>query len=399
MGDKMVDFLLNDEQKAIRDAAREFAEKEFPPVAEKYDLNEEYPWDIYKKAVKLGFIGMSIPEKYGGQGLKTLDACLVVEEFFRVDAGIGMILAATFGSEMIMMFGNEEQKEKYLPPLAKGKQICGAAFTEPAAGSDVAGIQTKAIKDGDEYIINGTKTFITNGTVADWFVVLARTDPNAKKRHEGMSVFVVEADREGVERTKIKNKLGIRASDTAEITFKNVRVPKENLIGIEGNGFFQAMMFFNTTRIPVAFQAVGVAQGAFELAFAYAKQRELFGRKLIDFQVTQDKFARMRTMIEAARLLAVQAAIQADTGMPDPGLTAMAKYFAGKAVVEVVDEALQIHGGYGYIGEYPISRYYRDAKIMEIYEGTKEVEKEIIARSLMGKMPSKIAVLRKPPYM
>jgi hypothetical protein len=327
-----------------------------------------------------------------------LDACLVVEEFFRVDAGIGMILASTFGSEMLMFFGNEEQKQKYLPPLCEGKAICGAAFTEPAAGSDVAGIKMKAEKDGDEYILNGTKTFITNGTIADWFVVLARTDPNAEKRHQGMSVFIVDANSEGLTRTKIKNKLGIRSSDTAELSFKNVRVPAENLVGQEGNGFMQAMMFFNTTRIPVAFQAVGIAQGAFELAFEYSKNREIFGRKLKDFQLTQDKFAKMRTEIEAARLLAVQAAMQADTGMPDPGLTAMAKYYCGKTAVKVCDEALQIFGGYGYIGEYPISRYYRHAKITELYEGTKEVEKEIIARSLYGKVPSRIAVLRKPPY-
>jgi hypothetical protein len=255
----------------------------------------------------------------------------------------------------------------------------------------------KAERDGDEYVLNGTKTFITNGSIADWFVVLART-ATAEKRHEGMSVFIVDANSEGLTRTKIKNKLGIRASDTAELSFKNVRVPAENLVGQEGNGFMQAMFFFNTTRIPVAFQAVGIAQGAFELAFEYSKNRELFGRKLKDFQLTQDKFARMRTEIEASRLLAIQAAMQADTGMPDPGLTAMAKYYTAKTAVWVCDEALQIFGGYGYMGEYPISRFYRHAKITEIYEGTKEVEKEIISRSLYGKLPSKIAVVRKPPY-
>ncbi len=394
----LLDVLLNDEQKAIKEAAREFAEKEIASVAEEYDLKEEFPWDVFKKAVKLGFIGMGIPEEYGGQGLKMLDACLVVEEFFRVDAGVGMILASTFGSEMLMYFGTEEQKQKYLPPLCEGKTICGAAFTEPAAGSDVAGIKMKAIKEGDEYVLNGTKTFITNGTIADWFVVLARTDPNAEKRHQGMSVFIVDANSEGLTRTKIKNKLGIRSSDTAELSFKNVRVPAENLVGQEGNGFMQAMVFFNTTRIPVAFQAVGIAQGAFELAFEYSKNREIFGRKLKDFQLTQDKFAKMRTEIEASRLLAIQAAMQADTGMPDPGLTAMAKYYCAKTAVKVCDEALQIFGGYGYIGEYPISRFYRDAKITELYEGTKEVEKEIISRSLYGKLPSQITVLRKPPY-
>jgi alkylation response protein AidB-like acyl-CoA dehydrogenase len=394
------EFILTDEQKAIKDAAREFAEKEFPKYAEECDREEKFPFELWKKAAELGFIGMSFPEDYGGQGAGILDSCLVVEEFWRVDGGLGQILSSTFGSEQILMFGNEEQREKYLPPLAKGKKICCACYTEPQAGSDVAGIKTRADKVGDEYVINGTKMFITNGTIADYYIVLARTDPNPKKRHHGMSVFIVEKGTPGLEAKKLHNKLGIRASDTAEVVFKNVRVPKENLIGEEGNGFYQTMMFFNVTRIPVAFQAVGLAQGAFELAFNYAKNRELFEQKLIDFQVTQDKLAKMRVKLECARLLAYQAAyLQDKQGMPDPGVTAMAKYYCAHAANEIVNEALQIHGGYGYMGEQAISRMYRDVRILEIYEGTREIELEIIARSLMGRVPSKLSQIRKHPLM
>ncbi|MCS7130553.1 MAG: acyl-CoA dehydrogenase family protein [Archaeoglobaceae archaeon] len=394
------EFILTEEQKAIKDAAREFAEKEFPKYAEECDREEKFPFELWKKAAELGFIGMSIPEEYGGQGAGILDSCLVVEEFWRVDGGLGQILSSPFGSEQIQMFGTEEQKKKYLPPIAKGKAICCACYTEPQAGSDVAGIKTRADKVGNEYVINGTKMFITNGTIADYYVVLARTDPNPPKRHHGMSVFLVEKGTPGLEAKKLHNKLGIRASDTAEVVFKNVRVPKENMIGQEGQGFYQTMMFFNVTRIPVAFQAVGLAQGAFDLAFNYAKNRELFEQKLIDFQITQDKLAKMRVMLEAARLLAYQAAyFQDKMGMPDPGLTAMAKYYCGHAACEIVNEALQIHGGYGYMGEQAISRMYRDVRILEIYEGTREVELEIIARSLLGRVPSKLSQIRKHPLM
>ena len=260
-----------------------------------------------------------------------------------------MILATTFGSEQIIAFGNEEQKKKYLPPLAKGEKICAACYTEPQAGSDVAGIKARA---------------------------------------------------EGVQANKLTNKLGIRASDTAEVVFKNVRVPKENLIGQKGQGFYQTMMFFNTTRIPVAFQAVGLAQGAFELAYHYARNREVFERKLVDFQITQEKLAKMRTELEAARLLAYQAAFFQDKmGMADPGLTAMAKYYTAKVAQFIVHEALQIHGGYGFMGEQAISRMFRDARILEIYEGTREIELEVIGRSLLGKIPSRLGVVRKHPLM
>jgi|Deesub1362A_J573_1020465.scaffolds.fasta_scaffold01376_4 hypothetical protein len=396
----IVDSLLTDEQRAIRDAARDFAEKEFPNYAEECDREEKFPFELWKKAAKLGFIGINIPEEYGGQGLGILDSCLVVEEFWRVDGGLAQITSTTFGSEQIIMFGTEEQKKRYLPPLAKGEAICCACYTEPHAGSDVAGIKTRADKDGDEYVINGTKMFITNGGIADYYIVLARTDPNPPKRHHGMSVFIVEKDTPGLEARKLTNKLGIRASDTAEVVFKNVRVPKDNLVGEEGKGFYQTMTFFNVTRIPVAFQAVGIARGAFELAFEYAKNREVFESKLIEFQVTLEKLAKMRTKLEAARLLAYQAAYFQDRqGIPDPGLTAMAKYYTARVAQEIVNEALQIHGGYGFMGEQAISRMYRDVRILEIYEGTREIELEIIGRSLTGRIPSVLGTVRRHPLM
>ncbi len=395
-----MDFLLTEEQKAIKEAAREFAEKEFPKYAEECDREEKFPFELWKKAAELGFIGMYIPEEYGGQGLGILDFCLVVEEFWRVDAGLGMILSTTFGSEMIMLFGTEKQKKKYLPPLARGEKICCACFTEPQAGSDIAAVRTRAVKDGDEYVINGTKMFITNGSIADYYIVLARTNPNPPKRHEGLSVFIVEKGTPGLEARKLTNKLGIRASDTAEVVFKDVRVPEENLIGKEGDGFRQAMEFFNLTRIHVAFQAVGLAQGAFELALEYAKNREVFEKKLVDFQMTREKLAKMRTEIEAARLLAIQAALVADkTGSPDPGLTAMAKYYAAKIAQRVVYEAQQLYGGYGFMGDQAISRMYRDVRILEIYEGTREIELEVIARSILGRVPSRLKILRRHPLM
>ncbi|MET1125056.1 MAG: acyl-CoA dehydrogenase family protein [Archaeoglobaceae archaeon] len=395
----LAEHILTEEQKAIKEAAREFAEKEFPNYAEECDREEKFPFELWKKAAKLGFVGMSIPEEYGGQGMGVLDSCLVVEEFWRVDGGLGQILSTTFGSEQILMFGTEDQKKKYLPPLAKGEAICAACYTEPQAGSDVAGIKTKAEKVGDEYVINGTKMFITNGTIADFYIVLARTDPNPPKRHHGMSVFIVEKDTPGVEARKLTNKMGIRASDTAEVVFKNVRVPKENLVGQEGQGFYQTMMFFNVTRIPVAFQAVGLAQGAFELAFHYARNRDVFERKLIDFQVIQERLAKLRTELEAARLLAYQAAwFQDKMGMPDPALTAMAKYYCAKVANEMVYEAVQIYGGYGFMCEQAVNRMFRDARILEIYEGTREIELEIIARSLLGKLPSRLSYIRKHPF-
>jgi alkylation response protein AidB-like acyl-CoA dehydrogenase len=378
-----MDPFLNEEQVEIQKAARKFALGEFPQVAEQLDREETYPFDLLKKAASLGFIGAWIPEEYGGPGLGFLEASLITEEFWRVDPGCSSILSACFGGQMILYYGTEEQKKKYLSPIPAGEKIMGSAITEPNAGSDVAGIRTRATVDGDHFVINGTKMFITNATIADYFVVLCQTDPEAEKRHARFSVLIVEADRPGLTRRKIHNKLGIRASDTGELVFEDVRVPKENLVGERGRGFYQFMDFFDRTRVNVASQAVGLAQGALDRAIAYSKQREVFGSSLASFQVTQFKLAEMATRIEASRVLVRQAAWKLDRGEVDTKLIAMAKWFSGETAVRVVDEALQIHGGYGFIGEYDISRLYRDAKIVEIYEGTKEIEKIIIGRRLL----------------
>jgi acyl-CoA dehydrogenase len=382
----MMDFDLTDEQKDIIKAAREFAEGEFPDLAQECDRKEESPKHLWEKACKLGFVGVFIPENYGGQGLGFFEHCLINEEFWRVDPGIGFsILSTTFGSEMILLFGTEEQKNKRFPPLVQAKAITGAAITEPDAGSDVSSVSTTAILSGDEYVINGNKMFITNGTLAHFLQVLCVTEPHAKSRHDRLSVITVETDRKGFEANKLKNKLGIRASDTAEISFNEVRVPKENLIGTAGKGFQQFMIFFDYTRLHICAQAVGLAQGAMEQAIKHVRERKQFGKPLASFQVTQFKIAEMATRIEAGRNLYQKAAWLADHGRVESHLISMAKWFTGETAVRVADEALQLHGGYGFIGDYNIERFYRDSKIVEIYEGTKEIEKMVIARALLGK--------------
>jgi len=381
-----MNFDLTEEQKDILKAAREFAEREFPDLAQECDRNEQFPRQLWKKACELGFVGVFIPEAYGGAGLGFLEHCLINEEFWRIDPGIASsILSATFGSEMICLFGNEEQKKKLLPSLVQGRAITGAAITEPDAGSDVSSVSTTAVLQGDEYVINGNKTFITNGTTSNFLQVLCLTDPHAKSRHDRFSVITVETDRKGFEASKLKNKLGIRASDTAEISFSDVRVPQENLIGTAGQGFQQFMVFFDHTRLHICAQAVGLAQGAMEQAIKHVRERRQFGKPLASFQVTQFKIAEMATRIEAGRVLYQKAAWLVDQGRTESHLISMAKWFTGEGAVRVAEEALQLHGGYGFIGDYNIERFYRDAKIVEIYEGTKEIEKMVIARALLGK--------------
>ncbi len=380
----MMDFKLTREQQDIRKAAREFAEGEFPEIAQVCDQEERYPRGLVKKAAELGFIGLNLPEKYGGSGYGYLEKCIVSEAFWRVDPGLGSVLiSATFGADMIELYGRDEQKERFLTPLTSGEAVMGSAITEPDAGSDVSAVRTTAVKDGNDYLINGNKMFITNGTVASYFMVICLTNPHAPSRHGRHSVILLESDREGFEANKLRHKLGIRASDTAELAFKDVRVPQENLIGEEGKGFYQFMEFFNRTRIHVGAQGVGIAQGAMEKAIKYAKGRKQFGQALGTFQAIQFKIAEMATLVRAARNLVYEAAWKADKGQPDRKLTAMAKWFAGETAVRVAEEAVQVHGGYGYMAEYDVERFYRDAKIIEIYEGTKEIEKLIIARALI----------------
>ena len=381
-----MDFTLNDEQRDIIQAAREFAEGEFPNYMEESDENEIFPKPLWKKGCELGFVGVFIKEEYGGAGLGYFEDALISEEFWRVDPGCGLsVLASTFGAQLIQLYGNEEQKKRYLSPLTAGQSIMGSAITEPDAGSDVAGVATTAVLDGNDYVINGNKMFITNGSIADYVNVLCVTHPEEKNRHRRHSVIVVETDSPGFEANKLKGKLGIRASDTAEISLSNVRVPRENLIGTPGNGFKQFMGFFNVTRVHVCAQAVGAAQGALEKAVSHVKSRKQFGLPLASFQANQFKIAEMATRVEAGRTLTWRAAWLLDQGIQDHRLVAMAKWFCGEMAVYVANEALQIHGGYGYLREYGVEKFYRDAKILEIYEGAKEIEKLVVARAILGK--------------
>ena len=382
-----MDFELTNRQKQIRLAAREFAEGEFPEIAREYDRREEFPRDLWKKACELGFIGLFIKKEYGGLGLGFLEFAMVMEEFWRVDPGCGNILLTAFGSELIQIYGTEEQKRKYLPPLTKGKAIMGTAITEPDAGSDILSILTLARREGDHYVINGSKQFITNGSIANYLAVFCQVQPEAESRLKRFGVLIVETDRPGFSALKITGKMGIRASDTAEIQFNGVRVPKENLIGTkEGEGFSQIMHLFNINRVIGASQGIGVAQGALDKAIQYVKKRKQFGQPLAAFQATQFKIAEMATWVEVARNLCYQAGWMLDHEKVDPKLISIAKYLAGEVGVKVTNDALQLHGGYGYMADYDIERFYRDAKIVEIYEGTKEIEKNTIARELLGKL-------------
>ena len=381
-----MDFEFSKEQRDIRRAAREFAENEFPEVGREMDIKEDFPFDIWKKACELGLVGCFIPEKYGGVGYGVTEHCCIAEEFWRVDPGCGQCMnSAVIGAEVIQMYGNEEQKKAYLTPLVTGKMIMGIAITEADAGSDVLSASTAATKENEEYVISGNKIFITNGDIADFLVVFCKTNPENKRPAEQYSMLIVETDRPGYESNKLKDKLGIRASNTSEIRFNDVRVPFKNLVGTEGEGFFYLMNFFNRSRIMVAASAVGLAQGAMERAIRHIKARQQFGTHLSKFQGNRFKIAEMGTMIEASRNLVYKAAGKADQGVLDKEVVAMAKWFSAWVAVRAADEALQMHGGYGYLGDYDISRFYRDAKILEIYEGAKEVEKEIVARSLLSR--------------
>jgi alkylation response protein AidB-like acyl-CoA dehydrogenase len=382
-----MDFELTKSQIEIQKAARDFAKGEFDKeLALELDQKHEFPTKIWKKAADLGFIGIHYPEKYSGQGLGVMENILVAEELCSRDSTIGSaIVLSSFASECILRFGSEELKTKFLPQVAEGKMLSAGAFTEPDHGSDITFMNTTAVKEGDEWVINGGKTFITNGCLAGFFTVLCQTNPEAKPSYRGISMILVEADRKGVSATDVGHKMGIHMMSTAEVTFKDVRVPLTNLIGKEGKGFYQVLEFFDESRILIAAQALGTAQGAFDRALAYVKQREQFGKKIAEFQVTQHKLADMATKIELARLMTYKAAWNYDQGRIDPKLTSMAKMYAARTAVEVADEAIQLLGGYGYMAEYEVERFYRDAKITEIYEGTKEIQKNTIASAVLGK--------------
>lgn len=377
---------LTAEQEDLKKAAREFAEGEFPQVAQEYDRKEEFPMQQWKLACGLGFVGMFINEEYGGAGTGYLDNALVTEEFWRVDPGMGAMLLTTLGSEIILEHGRKDQKERYLPPLCTGEAIMGLGCTEPNAGSDLTSVSTTAVRINGEYVINGSKIFITNGTIANYLAVFCLTDPDNDNPFARHSIIMVETDRKGFEATKLSGKMGARATLTSELSFADVRVPESNLVGEHtGKGFYQLVDMFNRTRIAVAAQGTGVAQGALEMAIRYTTKRVQFGKPIASFQATQFKIAEMATRIEAGRSLYYRAASLLDRGRIVPELISMAKWYCGQTGVRVTDEALQMHGGYGYFEDYHIERFYRAAKIVEIVEGAKDIEKLIVAKELLKK--------------
>jgi acyl-CoA dehydrogenase len=379
-----MDFDLTEELKMLKDMAYKFAVAEFTPLSKECDEHEKYTPEIRKKAAENGLVGAWIPEEYGGAGAGILGNTIITEELSKVDMGIGLnVVAATFGCESIFQYGSEEQKKTYLTPVCQGEWVSAGAFTEPNAGTDVAGYKTRAVKEGGDYVINGNKMFITNGTVCDFMVTQCITNPEEKK-HNSFSLIIVPADAKGITRNKIHGKLGIRSSDTAEIALEDVRVPQSNLVGKEGRGFIQLMNFFNTTRVMVAGQGLGLSEACLETSIKYVKERTAFGEPLGAYQLTQKKLTEMAIMIEALRGLVYKSAWLIDVGRPDYHLAAMAKFFSGQTAVFCANNAVELHGGYGYIDEYSVQKWYRDAKILELYEGTKEAEILTIGRTLQA---------------
>lgn len=381
-----MDYLLTEEQVMLRDLCRQITDEKIMPVAAHYDETEEFPWDIVKVMAESDIFGVYIDEKYGGMGGGLLELCIATEEFSRGCAGIALAFSATaLGTDPILLFGSEEQKEKYLPSIASGKKLAAFAITEPAAGSDASAMQTTAKKDGDHYILNGTKHFITNGGEAEIYTVVAMTSKDRGAR--GASVFIVEKGTPGFTFGKKEDKLGIRGSATRELIFTDCRIPKENMIGKEGQGFLIAMKTFDMSRPGIGAQALGIAQGAFEASVKYSKERKQFGKPISSFQGIQFMLADMATQIEAARALVYASARQIDAGAKS--LTkdsAMAKMFASDTAMKVTTDAVQIFGGYGYMKEYPVEKYMRDAKITQIYEGTNQIQRNIIALNLIKEM-------------
>ncbi len=384
-----MDYLLTEEQIMLRDLCREVAEEKIKPIAAKYDREEKFPWEIVKILAQSDLCGVYIPEEYGGMGGGILELCITAEELSRGCAGIALSFAGTaLGTDPILLYGNEDQKKKYLPDIASGKKLAAYGITEPSAGSDVSAMQTTAKKDGDYYVLNGTKHFITNGGDAEIYTIVAMTDKSKGTR--GASVFIVEKDTPGFTFGKKEEKLGIRASSTRELIFTDCKVPKENLLGREGQGFLIAMRTFDMSRPGIGAQAVGIAQGAFDAALKYATERVQFGKTIASFQGIQFMLADMATQIEAARALVYAAARQIDGGAKEVTMqSSMAKLFASDVAMKVTTDAVQIFGGYGYINEYPVEKFMRDAKITQIYEGTNQIQRSIIALNLIKESKKK----------
>jgi len=381
-----MDYLLTDEQKMVKELAHKIAEEKIRPVAAKHDISEEYPWEVIKVIAEAGLFGLFIPEEYGGMCVNVMNLCLATEELSRACGGIAVCYAASaLGTFPIVLFGNDEQKKKYLPDLASGKKVAAFGITEPEAGSDASAIKTTAKKVGDHYILNGLKHFITNGGDAETYVVIAMTDKTRGAR--GASAFIVEKGTPGFTFGKKEDKFGIRASSTRELIFTDCKIPAANLLAKEGMGFIVTMRTFDMSRPGVAAQALGIAQGALELAVKYAKERQQFGKSISSFQGIQWMLADMATEIEAARGLVYSTARMVDAGIKDVAKeSAMAKMYASDVAMKVTVDALQIFGGYGYMKDYPIEKYVRDAKITQIYEGTNQIQRSIIALALIREM-------------
>lgn len=376
-------FDFTEEQLMIQESARDFAQNEIAPTAVDRDIKAEFPNDIVKKMGELGFMGMMVSPDYGGAGMDTISYVLAMIEISKVDASVGVIMSVNnslvcWGLEE---YGSDHIKQKYLVPLAKGEKLGSFALSEPEAGSDATQQHTMADKDGDFYILNGMKNWITNGTSADYHLVMAQTDKS--KAHKGITTFLVEKGTEGFTHGKKEDKLGIRSSDTCSLLFESCRVPNENVVWEEGRGFNFAMNTLNGGRIGIASQAIGIAEASLEAALKYSKERKAFGKEIANLQAIQFKLADMAVKVDAAKMLTLKAAAMKDAGKKYFAEAAMAKLYASKIAVECALEAIQVHGGYGYVREYLVERYLRDAKITEIYEGTSEIQKIVIARSLL----------------
>ncbi|MDD2890075.1 MAG: acyl-CoA dehydrogenase [bacterium] len=379
-----MDFELNADQKMLQEMIRKFAKAEIEPMAAEIDRDAKFPKENIKKLGKLGLMGVVVPETYGGAGFDFFSLAIVVEELSKVCPSTGVIVAVhnALICYSIYNFGTEEQKKKWLPSLCKGDKIGAIGITEPNAGSDVAGMESTALLDGDNYILNGTKRFITNAGEAGIFIVFAYT--NKELKHKGISAFIVERDTPGFTIGKHEDLMGMRGTSNSELMFENVKIPKTNILGKEGDGFKICMHLLDVSRIDIGAQALGVAEGAFDTALKYAKERKVFEKPIAEFQLIQAMITEMATQIEAARWLVYYAAYCKDSGMTKfSRYSAMAKFFASDTAVNVSRKALQIHGGYGYTKDYPIERFYRDAKILEIYEGTSEIQKLVIARDIL----------------
>ena len=379
-----MDFSLSEEQQLLKKTVRDFAESELGPHAREWDEKQDFPREVFTKLGELGLMGAVWPEEYGGAGMSTLDYAIAMEELSRVDAGVALSVAAhnSLCSGHIFLAGTEEQKKKYLVPLARGEKIGCWGLTENSAGSDAGGTKTVAVKDGDSWVLNGSKTFITNGRVADTAVVMAVTDKSKGKK--GISAFVVERGTKGFRPGKKEDKLGVRSSDTSELVLEDVRVPAGNLLGKEGNGFVDTLRILDRGRIGIAAWSLGIAQASLEQSMKYAKERRQFGHAIAEFQAIQFKIADMATQVDAARLLIWRAAVLRDSGQEHTVPSSMAKLFATEMAVQVALEAVQIHGGYGFLKDYPVERYLRDSKLGTIGEGTSEVQRLVIARELLG---------------